>query len=195
MNQHSISYWKEEFAKHGFVYLPISGGADNFAVTAGSGTTIAADDISSVYYQRVKIAQGADGTGVDVSSAAPLCVLDTPSTSGGLSVANFNTGDTFTALTNSAQVIKGSAGQMYGYYIYNPNASATYVIVYNIAAASVTVGTSTPAMVFCIPATSGANLSIPQGIAFSTAMSIAATTTGGGNSAPSSSLECMVWYK
>lgn len=48
--------------------------ADNFSVTAGSGTTIAADDISSVYYQRVKIAQGADGVGVDVSSAAPLQV-------------------------------------------------------------------------------------------------------------------------
>lgn len=48
--------------------------ADNVAITAGSGTTIAADDIGGVLYQRVKIAQGADGVGVDVSSAAPLQV-------------------------------------------------------------------------------------------------------------------------
>lgn len=48
--------------------------ADNIAVTAGTGTTIAADDISGVFHQRVKISQGADGVGVDVSSAAPLQV-------------------------------------------------------------------------------------------------------------------------
>lgn len=35
--------------------------ADNVAITAGSGTSIAADDISSVFYQRVKIARGTDG--------------------------------------------------------------------------------------------------------------------------------------
>lgn len=48
--------------------------ADNIAVTAGSGTTIAADDIAGVLHQRVKLSQGADGVGVDVSSAAPLNV-------------------------------------------------------------------------------------------------------------------------
>jgi hypothetical protein len=39
--------------------------ADNVAITAGSGTTIAADDIGGVLHQRVKLALGADGTGVD----------------------------------------------------------------------------------------------------------------------------------
>lgn len=48
--------------------------ADNIAVTAGSGTTIAADDIGGVLHQRVKISQGADGSATDVSSAAPLQV-------------------------------------------------------------------------------------------------------------------------
>lgn len=48
--------------------------ADNVAITAGSGTTIAADDIGGVLHQRVKISQGADGVGVDVSSASPLQV-------------------------------------------------------------------------------------------------------------------------
>lgn len=48
--------------------------ADNVAITAGTGTTIAADDISGVLHQRVKISQGADGSATDVSSAAPLQV-------------------------------------------------------------------------------------------------------------------------
>jgi hypothetical protein len=118
-----------------------------------------------------------------------------PHTTGGWSVGNFTTGDTYTALTNTAQVIKGSAGSFGGYYIYNPNTSATYVMVYNVAAASVTVGTTTALLVFCIPAGSAANLELIAGIPFDTAMSIAAATTGGGNTAPSTALEAMIFYK
>ena len=36
--------------------------ADNVAITAGAGTNIAADDISSVWFQRMKLALGPDGT-------------------------------------------------------------------------------------------------------------------------------------
>lgn len=49
--------------------------ADNIAVTAGSGTTVAADDIGSVYYQRIKVTYGADGSATDASPASPLPVL------------------------------------------------------------------------------------------------------------------------
>jgi hypothetical protein len=48
--------------------------ADGVAITAGSGTTVATDDISNVHYQRVKNALGPDGTwtadlgGVDLGS-------------------------------------------------------------------------------------------------------------------------------
>jgi hypothetical protein len=48
--------------------------ADNVAITPGSGATVAADEISSVLYQRVKISEGADGSATDVSSANPLPV-------------------------------------------------------------------------------------------------------------------------
>jgi hypothetical protein len=45
--------------------------ADNVAITAGSGTTIAADDIGAgVLVQRVKSCLGADGTAVDPSAGA-----------------------------------------------------------------------------------------------------------------------------
>jgi hypothetical protein len=44
--------------------------ADNIAVTPGSGTTVAADDIASVFYQRVKLALGPDGTANDAVAGA-----------------------------------------------------------------------------------------------------------------------------
>lgn len=124
-----------------------------------------------------------------------IIVTTQPHTAGGWDSANFTTGDTFTALTNSAQVIKGSAGTFGGYYYYNPNASAAYINVYNVAAASVTVGTTTPKLTYAIPAGAAANVEISNGISFSTAMSISATTTGGGNTAPATALEVMVYYK
>ncbi len=50
--------------------------ADNISVTAGTGPTVAADDVGGVLYQRVKVAAGADGAATDVSAAAPLPVTD-----------------------------------------------------------------------------------------------------------------------
>jgi hypothetical protein len=44
--------------------------ADNIAVTAGSGTTLATDDIGGTHYQRVKLSLGADGTANDASAGA-----------------------------------------------------------------------------------------------------------------------------
>lgn len=138
----------------------------------------------------------AENATINTSAEGAVWSVLTPTTTSGLSVANFTSGDSFTALTNSAQVIKASAGNLYGYYIYNPNSSATYVLVYNTAAASVTVGTTNPFLVFAIPATSGANVMFPYPITFSNAgWSAAAATTGGGNSAPSTALEVMFWYK
>lgn len=58
--------------------------ADNVAVTAGSGTSMASDEIGGVHYQRVKIGLGADGSAVDaiggsgaVSAAVQRVVLAT----------------------------------------------------------------------------------------------------------------------
>lgn len=48
--------------------------ADNVAITAGAGTTIASDDIGGVQYQRTKLAWGVDGSAVDASATNPLPV-------------------------------------------------------------------------------------------------------------------------
>lgn len=52
--------------------------ADNVAITAGSGTSIAADDISSVFYQRVKLSVGADGVANDLNVGAGAVATGTP---------------------------------------------------------------------------------------------------------------------
>lgn len=124
-----------------------------------------------------------------------LWVTQAPSTSNGWSTFMASSGDGSTALTATAQAVKASAGTLGGWYIYNPNATATYVIIYNTAQGSVTVGTTNPQMVLCIPATSAANVEFGNGINFTTAISVAATTTGGGNTAPSTALEANFYYK
>jgi hypothetical protein len=53
--------------------------ADNVAITAGTGTSIAADDVSSVFYQKVKLDVGGDGETLPVSATAnaiPVKALD-----------------------------------------------------------------------------------------------------------------------
>ncbi len=54
---------------------------DNVAITAGSGTTVAADDVGGVLYQRVKIGLGADASATDwglgqaaAASCAPVVI-------------------------------------------------------------------------------------------------------------------------
>jgi hypothetical protein len=137
-----------------------------------------------------------DGGAARMTLDRKQIVTVAPHTAGGCLIALMSSADGSTALTNAAQAIKASAGQLYGWYIYNPNAAATYVSIYNVAAASVTVGTTNPAMTLCIPATSAANILGAVGIEFLNAgFSAAATTTGGGNTAPTTALEATFFYK
>lgn len=56
--------------------------ADNITLNAGSGgAVVAADDIGSVWHQRVKVEFGADGSATDVSQANPLPVANKNPTS------------------------------------------------------------------------------------------------------------------
>lgn len=81
----------------------------------------------------------------------------------------------------SEDEIKGTAGQVYWIHAMNLSASVLFLKLYNATAANVTVGTTTPDLTFPIPTqgdTNGAGfvLSIPNGIAFGTAITVAATT-------------------
>jgi hypothetical protein len=53
--------------------------ADNVGITSGSGTAIACDDIGSVFYQRVKLAMGADGAAdMDLDSGQQVMASSLP---------------------------------------------------------------------------------------------------------------------
>lgn len=132
---------------------------------------------------------------IHTTAEGAVWVTQAPSITNGWATFNATSGDGSTALTSTAQQVKGTVGTVGGWYIYNPNASATYVNFYNATSASVTVGTTNQQMVICVPPTAGANVEFGNGITFSTAISISATTTGGGNSAPATALECNVFYK
>lgn len=93
-----------------------------------------------------------------------------PHTAGGLTT--FRSID----LDESEEEVKATAGNLYGYYFANTNASARYLKLYNATAANVTVGTTTPSHTFYLPPTSAGHVSFPVPIGFSTALSAAATT-------------------
>jgi hypothetical protein len=50
---------------------------DNVAITAGTGTTIATDEVGGFHHQRVKVVWGVDGTVNDASGSNPLPVVQT----------------------------------------------------------------------------------------------------------------------
>lgn len=116
-----------------------------------------------------------------------------PHTAGGLSTFMASGSDGSSILVATKQTIKASPGQIYEYYMYNPEAAVTFVHFYNTD--TVTVGTTNPLRSYAIPAGAAANLSIPQGIIFDTAISCAATTTAGGNTAPATGVSLVVGYK
>lgn len=93
-----------------------------------------------------------------------------PATSGGLTI--FRSID----LDETEEEIKATAGQLYGYYFANTNASARYLKFYNATAANVTVGTTTPVLTLYLPPTSAGHVEFSHGVAFSTAITAAATT-------------------
>jgi hypothetical protein len=115
-----------------------------------------------------------------------------PHTAGGATTFMASGSDGSSILVATKQTIKASAGQLYGYYAYNPEAAVTFVHFYNTD--TVTVGTTNPQMTIAIPAGSAANLAIPVGISFSTAISCSATTTAGGNTAPATGVSLVAWY-
>lgn len=124
----------------------------------------------------------------------PVVAHLTPPSSGGLSTFMASGSDGSTILQATAQEIKATAGQLYAYFIYNPEASVSYVHFYNSTAAGVTVGTTSPKFSLPIPAGAAANVSLVQGAEFTTAISCAATTTAGGNTSPATGVSLVAFY-
>ena len=103
-----------------------------------------------------------------------LIVNVQPHTAGGLSI--FRSLD----IDETEEEIKGTAGQVYGMLITNTATATRWIKFYNATAANVTVGTTTPVITWGIPGNSsddiGAAALGAMGIAFDTAITVAATT-------------------
>jgi hypothetical protein len=111
----------------------------------------------------------------------------TPSTTGGWSVSSQ------TSLTTSATV-SSAAGKFGGYMFNNTNNSAAYIQVFDTTG-TVTLGTTTPTFVVPIPAGGAANVEFANGIAISSGIKVAATTTATGATTVATGLTGFVLYK
>lgn len=149
-----------------------------------SGTEVQVDVVGALPAGTNAIGKLAANSGVDIGdvdvtsiAAGSNLIGDVglqPRTSGGLSF--YKTID----LDESEEEVKATAGQVYSIYAFNAATTKRYLKVYNATAANVTVGTTTPDLTFVIPTDGstggGIFLKWPQGLAFGTAISIAATT-------------------
>jgi len=145
------------------------------AVLAGNG-------VAGTGAQRVTIAS--DNTAFTVNAAqsgtwtvqpgntantTPWLVSAIPTTAGGLTTYHL-----ISAATTNATVVKASAGQLYGWYLYNSNAAARKLAFHNTAATP-TAGASIFFTV-TIPAGAGANVEFTNGIPFSAGIAITTVT-------------------
>lgn len=130
----------------------------------------------AVLGRRIDTQAASSGTSGDyetlnMNALGAVYTQNTPNTAGGLTI--FRSID----LDESEEEVKGTAGQLYFLDIYNNDASAEmFVKVYNATAASVTVGTTTPVMTIPCAASTHCQINVPLGMAFSTAITVAATT-------------------
>lgn len=99
-------------------------------------------------------------------------------------------------LSTTVTAVKASSGQVGMIQCYNPNSSQVYIQIFDAATTGVTLGTTPPKLSIAIGATStgGFILSAP-GIGFSTAISVAATTTATGSTAPATAPDCNALYE
>ena len=89
---------------------------------------------------------------------------------------------------NTAQALKASPGKLYKLHVINSNGTNAYVQLFNAATGDVTVGATTPNYVIFVPSTGATIEDFALGLAFSTAITYACTTTATGAGDPTTGL-------
>jgi hypothetical protein len=160
--------------------------ADGIAITAGSGTTVATDDVGGSHYQVVKIGLGLNNavdTHLDsgqqaMSASVPVAIASdqtaisvttSPGTSGGYSISHL-----VAAGTTNATVAKASAGQVFQINVFNAAATPRYLKFHNTASTP-TAGASVVYTV-AIQAGLSRDITFPHGLAFSTGIAFTTVT-------------------
>ena len=127
----------------------------------------------------------AANSGVDIGDVDVTSISAGSNLIGDVGIQGRATGGTSTFcsidLDETEEEVKATAGTIYHIAAFNRTAAPLYLKLYNLTAANTTVGTSTPTHTYVVPANAdsdgaGFMLGIPQGIAFSTAISAAVTT-------------------
>lgn len=97
--------------------------------------------------------------------------------------------------TNDGSVtdISTASGHLLAFQAYNHDEEGRYVQFFNQAAASVTVGTTTPLFHLFLPPTGGNSLAFP--VPFTRACSYAVTTARGGATGPTTDAEIFALYE
>ena len=119
--------------------------------------------------------------GTAVSSTNPLYVTVASSALGVDLVSASGSQAIVSAAGTNPLIIKGSAGKVTGWYIYNSNANARKVAFHNTA--GIPTAGSAVYLAIVIPGLSATNISFPDGIDFSAGIAIT-TVTGLPNSDP-----------
>lgn len=87
-------------------------------------------------------------------------------------------------VANAPVAVKTSAGRVHKYHFGNPNSAPVFVHLYNATTANVTVGTTTPLATYMVAANAALDGFWPNSDNFSTAISVAVTTTVNGATSP-----------
>ena len=163
----------------------------NLAVdlAASSGVTIDTSNVTigaALPAGTNAIGKLAANSGVDIGDVDVLSIAAGSNLIGDVGLSGARTSGGTTLYKNidvdeSEDQVKGTAGQIYWIHAMNLSSATKFLKIYNATAASVVVGTTVPDLTFPLPTqgdTNGAGftLSIPNGIAFGTAITIAATT-------------------
>lgn len=163
----------------------------------GTGTTItvtvvgAAADGAAVSGNPVLVA-GSDGTNAErllVDSSGQLRAIPSAGAVAGSTIhATRNLAATVTA-------VKTSAGTLYGVQVLNNQGSTAFIQIFNVAAGSVILATTTPDLEFQVGALASATMDLPSvGVQFTTAISVASTTTEGGSTGSGSGVQFFAQY-
>jgi hypothetical protein len=79
-------------------------------------------------------------------------------------------------LDEADAAVSSTSATLYGWHLFNSAGSTRFFKFYNSTVANTNVGTSTPVLTIPIPAGAAANVYFPQGIRFSTAITVACVT-------------------
>jgi hypothetical protein len=125
--------------------------------------------------------QGSNAIALQATQEAACADLDALAGNTGASAI---TGMYSANISNTATAANASATTLYSINAGNTNSTGCYLQMWNLAAGSVTVGTTAPYSSFLIPANgAGMPVNLPRPIRFGTALTVAATTTRAGSTA------------